>query len=120
MSAAAGVIVRGAVAFACRATTPTPGAHMVQVHVVIEQRAPRTPRVHVYLPIGHGAAAFERADHELARIRRGVEVEAHGQALTVTPSQPDVLWLRGCVGVELVRRPEGGGALPPPLQGVAA
>ena len=120
MSAEAGVIVRGSVAFACRATAPTPGAHIVQVHVVIEQRSPAAPRVHAYLPMGHGAAGMDRADQELARIRRGAQVEAQGHALTVTPSQPDALWLRGCVGVELVGRPEGGGALPPPLQGVAA
>lgn len=106
MSAQAGVIVRGAVDFACRATSPTPGAHMVQVHVVIEQRAPRAPRVHAYLPMGHGAAGMDRADQELARICRGLEVEAHGYALTVTPSQPDALWLRGCVGVEVVRSRE--------------
>lgn len=103
MSAAAGVIVRGAVAFACRATTPTPGAHVVQVRVVIEQRNPAAPRVHAYLPMGHGAAGFDRADVELARIRRGLEVEAHGHALTVTPSEPDAIWLRGCVGIEVLR-----------------
>lgn len=103
MSAAAGVIVRGAVAFACRATTPTPGAHFVQVHVVIEQRSPAAPRVHAYLPMGHGVAGFDRADAELARIRRGVEVEAHGHSLTVTPSQLDAIWLRGCVGIEVLR-----------------
>lgn len=107
MSAAAGIVVRGAVAFACRATSPTPGAHVVQIHVVIEQRSPAAPRVHAYLPMGHGAAGMDRAEQELARIRRGVEVEAHGHALTVTPSQPDALWMRGCVGVEVVRRQEG-------------
>lgn len=103
MSAAhalAGAVVRGVVTFACRATTPTPGKHMVQVHVVIEQAAPRAPRVHAYLPMGAGSAGMDRADAELRRLMRGKLVEAVGSALTVVEGQPDQLWLRNCVGVD--------------------
>lgn len=103
MSAAhvlAGAVVRGVVTFACRATTPTPGKHMVQVHVVIEQAAPRAPRVHAYLPMGAGSAGMDRAEAELQRLKRGKRVEAVGSALTVVEGQPDQLWLRGCLAVD--------------------
>lgn len=90
------VVVRGVVNFACRATTPTPGKHLVQVHVVIEQPAPRSPHVHAYLPMGTGSAGMDRAEAELRRLKRGTRVEAAGSALTVVEGQPDQLWLRGC------------------------
>ncbi len=96
----AGAVVRGVVTFACRATTPAPGKHMVQVHVVIEQAAPRAPRVHAYLPMGAGSAGMDRADAELQRLKRGSLVEAAGTSLTVVEGNPDQLWLRGCTSVE--------------------
>lgn len=96
----AGVIVRGVVSYACRATTPMPGQLMVQVHVVIEQAAPRTPHVHAYLPMGAGPKGMDRADAELRRLKRGTRVEAVGAALTVVEGQATQLWLRGCMCVE--------------------
>lgn len=94
--------VRGTVSFACRAVTP-PDASLVQVHVVIRQHEPRTPVVHAYLPMGAGQAAMERAERELQRLQRGLQVEAIGQALTAVNADPNQLWLRGCVAVDALQ-----------------
>ena len=94
--------VRGTVSYACRAVTP-PDARLVQVHVVIQQHQPRTPVVHAYLPMGAGQAAMERAERELQRLQRGLQVEAIGQALTAVNADPNQLWLRGCVAVDALQ-----------------
>lgn len=109
----AGAVVRGIVSYACRATTPMPGALMVQVHVVIEQSAPRAPLVHLYLPMGAGSKGMDRAEAELRRLKRGTRVEAVGAALTVVDGQTTQLWLRGCMAVEAI--PPLGAPAPLPL-----
>lgn len=100
MSAPA-AIMRGVIAYACRATVPTPGAVVVQVHLVLEQQLPRAPRVHAYMPMGHGAAGMDRADAELQRLRRGMLVELHGAAVTITEAR-DAVWLRGCTSAQVL------------------
>lgn len=96
--------VRGTVSYACRRVTP-PDCSLVQVHVVIRQHEPRAPLVHAYLPMGAGPAAMDRAERELQRLQRGLQVEAIGGAVTAAGGDPNQLWLRGCVAVDALQVP---------------